>query len=645
MSISGVQLARVSNLLVSGSMKARIQDNQQQLYKLETELSTGKVVNVPSDNPGAAAIIMQLQKTLEQRSGYSTNLDAANSQLSEVDSTLNDLTSLVQQAVSTASANVGSDVTPAQRASAAQIVQSLSNQLLSVANKQFNGQYLFGGDKSDAAPFVVGTAGVQFNGSTTVIHNQIDNGASVPTSVSATDVFGALSGSVTGSTNLGPRLQTTTRIADLIGTTGNGVKLGSIQIGNGTTTKLVDLSGASNLGDAINDINAAGLGNISAQLTLSGNGLQLVTSGTDNITVQDVGGGNTAQSLGILRTTGAGAGQPLVGTNPVARVTDLTALADLRGGAGIDTTNGFTITNGGNSATINLSVATTVEDLLNAVNGAGIGVTAAINATGDGIDIRNSTQGATMTIAEHGGTTAADLGVRSFGPVTPLSQLNGGKGIGTVAGADFQVTDSAGATFMVDLGSGQQTVQDVINAINAAATTAGVTGVTAAFAATGNGITLADTAGGAGTITVTPQNFSTAAADLGLTVPARGNTIRGADVNAVAVDGLFSDLTALQKALQANDRTAITAAGSALQADQARVANTRGAVGAHLQEVNNRKNRLADENLATHSMLSTLQDTDFTTAVTDFQTLQTALQATLQTAAKTLQLNLMNFLG
>ena len=44
-------------------------------------------------------------------------------------------------------------------------------------------------------------------------------------------------------------------------------------------------------------------------------------------------------------------------------------------------------------------------------------------------------------------------------------------------------------------------------------------------------------------------------------------------------------------------------------------------------------------------LLSNLKDTDFTEAISRFQTLQTALQASMATTAKTLNLSLMDFLG
>jgi flagellar hook-associated protein 3 FlgL len=71
----------------------------------------------------------------------------------------------------------------------------------------------------------------------------------------------------------------------------------------------------------------------------------------------------------------------------------------------------------------------------------------------------------------------------------------------------------------------------------------------------------------------------------------------------------------------------------------------RGETGARLQELNSRASSLDDENLATTGLLSKLKDTDFTEAISRFQTLQTSLQASLQSTARILNLSLMDFLG
>jgi flagellar hook-associated protein 3 FlgL len=64
-----------------------------------------------------------------------------------------------------------------------------------------------------------------------------------------------------------------------------------------------------------------------------------------------------------------------------------------------------------------------------------------------------------------------------------------------------------------------------------------------------------------------------------------------------------------------------------------------------VQELESRQNRLDDQNVATKSLLSSLEDTDFTEAVSRFQTLQTALQASLQTSGRMLNLSLLDFLS
>jgi flagellin-like hook-associated protein FlgL len=299
------------------------------------------------------------------------------------------------------------------------------------------------------------------------------------------------------------------------------------------------------------------------------------------------------------------------------------------------------LTNGTTSATIDLSSAVTVEDLLNAVNGSKTGVLARINAAGTGIDLVNPTQGVAMTVAENGGTTAADLGIRSLGPSTKLAELNGGKGVSTVNGPELQVTRKDGTSFQVDISSAV-TVQDVINAINAAD---GGAGVTASFANTGNGIVLNDSTGGTGALAVGSINFSTAAKDLGLDGAPAGATLAGKDTNGIEVSGLFGNLQKLRTALEANDQAGITAAAEGLKADYDRIVRVRGETGAKVQELDARDNRLKDENLATTKLLSDLQDTDFTDAISRFQTLQTALQASLQTTAKIMNLSLMDFLG
>ena len=638
MAILPLQLARVSTGLKTSLAQRSLTRTQQSLLEVQNQLVTGKRLNAPSDDPGDAAIAQQIRKTLEQQSSYLANLKQTGSLLNEYDSTLGDLGDLLRDAQTLASANVGSDVTVEQRQAASAVVASIYSQVLNLANKQSQGVWMFAGD-AGSQPFVMNHKGVTFVGSETVLSNTVDRNTVLPFMVDGNDVFGAMSSRVRGSVDLTPAVTASTRLVDMLGANGEGVGLGSIEIGNGTVSGVVDLSTADTLGDVVDLINAAGIGSIAASIDGAGRRLILSGGATDDITINELGG-TTAGDLGILQTTGGGAGLPVNGSDLEPTVTRLTQLADLRGGAGIDLASGMTIRNGTQTTTIDLSTAVTVEDLLNRINSAGVGVSARINADGTGIDILNALHTSDLMIGENGGTTAADLGIRSYSASTQLSELNNGAGVRTVAGADIQVTRRDGTTFQVDL-SNLSTVQDVIDAIN---TADGGGGVTASFSTTGNGIILTDSTAGAGTLAVTPVNFSLAADDLGLRVAASGTTLTGDDVNGIRSVGLLGNLASLRDALSNGTQQEITAAAEGLQVDLDRVIRTRGEVGARVQEFEARQERLEDQELANKSLLSQLEDADYNEAITRFQSLQTALSANLQTTGRLLSQTLLDFL-
>ncbi len=614
-----------------------IDSTQAQLTQLEQELSTGKAVNVASDNPSAAAMIQQLQKTLSYSTQYSTNITQATSTLNQTESTLGNITTLLTQAQSIASANVSDTTSSDARSEAATVVDSIYSQIATEANSQYEGTYLFGTDNATTAPYNQSAGGMEFVGSTTTLTNTFEQGTQLSFQADPTTVFGGESASISAGTTLNPALEANDRISDLAGATGQGVTLGSIQIGNGTATATVDLSHANSIGDVINDINAAGLAGVTASLTE--NGIQLTATGGAQISVNEVGGDSTAQDLGILQTNAGAADAPLTGSSIGAKVTNFTLLSDLDGGTGIDPT-GFNISNGTTSVNISMAGLNTVQDLVNAVNTSGMGVRAQINAAGTGIDLFNATQGSAITVSENGGDTATELGFRSFSPNTALSSLNNGNGVSQPTGNQFSITTADGTVTNVAL-SGAQTVQDVINQINTQA--AGK--VTASFATTGNGIVLTDDTTGTGTLAVTPIGGATTASDLGLTSAATGGTIVGTDVNPITVPGVFSALTALSTALRTNNTAGITAAAAQLQTASQTVTDANATIGSQVQELTSRSTDLSSQTLANQTLLSNFQDVDYTTAITQFQTLQDGLQASLEVSAKTLNESLLNYIG
>lgn len=634
MAIIPLQTARVSNYLRTSLSLSTITSSQRKLLEVENQISTGVRLNAPSDDPGNAQIAIALQRTLERRQAYSDNLTNAESRLSLVDSTLGDVTSILQEVQSLASANVGSDVTEEQRQSAAAVVRSLYSQLLTLANRQTGNLYLFGGDKSTSQPYVDSGGGVKFVGSSGTLKNVVDEGTEIPITVDGTRIFGGTSTYVQGA-SLSPNAIGSSRLSDLNGAQNQGIRPGSILISDGTQSRQIDLTSANTLDDVVSAINASGI----ATASITNGAITLSGSPTQTLSVAEVGGNQTARDLGLFTAAPNPAGVPISGQNLSARVTNITPISSLLSGTGLNLTSGITIFNGVTTTNVDFTGATTVEDIINRINGSGSGALARINADGTGIDVVNPTQGTALTVTDNGGTLASQLGIRSLSGSTSLKALNNGRGVQLATGADIRVTAKDGTTYDVDLNSAS-TLQDVVSLINTA--TGGT--VTASFSNTGNGILLTDSTGGTGSLSITSLNFTTAAQDLGFTTSTTGTTLQAADTNPVRSTGVFDSLLRLAAAFENNDSNEITSAAEALQSDLDRVVRVRGENGALVKEVENRKDSLEDQNLVTQSLLSEIIDTDYTSAIAKYQLLQTTLEASYRTTSTISQLSLMDYL-
>ena len=311
-----------------------------------------------------------------------------------------------------------------------------------------------------------------------------------------------------------------------------------------------------------------------------------------------------------------------------------TPLASLRQGQGIQPGRIAITDRAGNTATVDLSQAVTVGDVIDAISAAsGVNVTATANSTQRGLTIvdDNATPVRNLTIADVGSTTTAhDLGIAVDrpGPIvgpplnpqltstTSLNLLYGGRGVqlGTIHVTNgIQETD-------IDL-STARTVGDVLSAINTS-----TAGVQATFNTNGTALQVRST--NANTVAVvTEVGGGQSAAALGL---------GGHDT--------FNMLSLLQEALQKNDRPALSALVTSLDEGVRGVTALRAAVGVRTNIVSAAEETQADFTLHLTSLLSETEDSDVAEVFTRLSQLNVGLQAALATSARILQSTLLDFL-
>ncbi|HIQ19841.1 MAG TPA: flagellar hook-associated protein 3 [Planctomycetes bacterium] len=775
MTIVGIPTTRVSDSFALQRLLNQVQLDQDALLRLETQLSTGHRLELPSDDPTSALEIIGLQRLLERKEQVKTNLTTNQSYLTASDTAISQISSILAEVRSVAMGAMGTVVTDQQRAAAAQQVAHAVEQLLDVGNQKFRGRYLFAGSTTGQRPFEIEPSGfVRYAGNEGYLYSYGDVDVLFETNVPGSELFGAVSDPVRGSVDLDPVLSFDTRVADLRG--GQGVSLGSIAISDGSQTSVIDLSGAETIGDvaALIQANPPEGRSLTVEVTTTGLVIQL-DAAPGNLSIREADGGTTAAELGILAPTGVG-NDPVVGSDldPILRPT--TPLADLlgararavvhvpgvdndfileadtrgpqyndvtvtlvddpavgpgnevvlydavaktieiriapdgtrarhvidavnaayqlgtlpftarmdpldddRGGLGFvtptppgetaavtaggrgsepDLASGLQITNGGQTYVVELADAETVEDLLNRINGTGAGVSAAINQTGTGIDVRSRLSGSDFAIGENGGTTATELGLRTFTSETPLADLNFGRGVedyqgGDSGGIDFTITRSDGVSFDIDL-DGTETIGDVLELINTHPDNlAGGTPLVARLATYGNGIELVDDSGGPGQLVVTRAPTSSAAVHLGLVpegedsaqVAGPGTKIlTGRDVHPLETEGVFTALLRLQSALANNDLDEMERAIQMLDERVAQLNLAWAELGVRQQGLDALQTRLDNEEVELQSVLSLEYDADIVQVVSELSARQLALQAGLQATARILNLTLLDYL-
>jgi flagellar hook-associated protein 3 FlgL len=183
---------RITQATVADQLLFNLQQTQQSLLVTQEQLSAGRRILLPEDDPAGTARAMQLQQAIADTGQYLTNDAGARNWLQATDAALGEGTAVLQQvrtlAVQGASATNG----PTDLATLAQTVAQLQGQLLTAANSQLDGQYLFAGQKvqAAAAPYALTASGVSYGGDGGALTAEIGPGVHMAYNVtSAQGVF------------------------------------------------------------------------------------------------------------------------------------------------------------------------------------------------------------------------------------------------------------------------------------------------------------------------------------------------------------------------------------------------------------------------------------------------------------------------
>lgn len=179
---------RISTQMMYDQNMRGITDSQSKWLSYGEQMSTGKRVNRPSDDPIAASQAVVLSQSQSQNSQFALARTFATQKVSLEDNVLSQvnaaITSAKEKLVNAGNGTLSDD----DRLSLASDLQGIRDQLMNLANSaDGNGRYIFAGYKTEAPPFDFVTG--DYNGGTQAISQQVDTARNMVISHTGQQIF------------------------------------------------------------------------------------------------------------------------------------------------------------------------------------------------------------------------------------------------------------------------------------------------------------------------------------------------------------------------------------------------------------------------------------------------------------------------
>ncbi len=140
---------RITENLLSIRTLSDIQNVLRKYSDLNSQLTSGKKVRYPSDNASVATRISNLDSRLREIERYKTNVETAQNYVNMYDTTLQEVSSIYLRIKELAVRGANDTLTNEDRVAIAEELNKINEQLVSIANTEISGNYVFGGAKNN----------------------------------------------------------------------------------------------------------------------------------------------------------------------------------------------------------------------------------------------------------------------------------------------------------------------------------------------------------------------------------------------------------------------------------------------------------------------------------------------------------------
>jgi flagellar hook-associated protein 3 FlgL len=140
---------RITNTMLVNNMVNYMSNNLTRMDKYQTQLATGKKIQVPSDDPIIATRALRFRTDVSEIDQYQKNLKDAQSWMDITENTIGSMGDILQRARELAVQGANGPYTPEDMNTMKQEVDQLTTQAIHLANTTYSGRYIFSGFKTD----------------------------------------------------------------------------------------------------------------------------------------------------------------------------------------------------------------------------------------------------------------------------------------------------------------------------------------------------------------------------------------------------------------------------------------------------------------------------------------------------------------
>lgn len=182
-------MVRITQNLLSYRTLYNLQNSINRVATIQDQLSTGRRVNRPSDDPIDFPFSLSQRTTINLGQSHMRNINNARSNLDLSEASLNSLTEVVQSVRQLAVQGANETNDAEARLALSDQVKELYGEIINLANSNFNGRYIFGGSTTTEQPFVDKDGEVLYQGDDFKQQVSISIGATLQSNVTGLDAF------------------------------------------------------------------------------------------------------------------------------------------------------------------------------------------------------------------------------------------------------------------------------------------------------------------------------------------------------------------------------------------------------------------------------------------------------------------------